>query len=65
MDRDKEELIRLRAYAIWEKEGRPEGRHGDHWRRAHEEMHGLEDAPAQAPEKPAHVAPAGRKARSS
>ena len=22
---------RERAYAIWEREGRPEGRHGDHW----------------------------------
>lgn len=25
---------RQRAYAIWEKEGRPEGRHEDHWRAA-------------------------------
>lgn len=63
MDSDKQELIRRRAYAIWEREGKPEGRQDDHWRRAHDEMHGLEDAPAQAPETPVHVAPAGRKAR--
>jgi hypothetical protein len=30
----KEEPIRERAYAIWEEEGRPEGRHLDHWLRA-------------------------------
>jgi hypothetical protein len=65
MENDKEDLIRRRAYAIWEKEGRPEGRHDDHWRRANAEMHGLEDAPQQSAEKPAHVAPAGGKARSS
>jgi len=61
MDSDRDELIRRRAYAIWEKEGRPQGRHEEHWRQAHEEMHGLEDAPAQSSKKPAHVAPAGRK----
>lgn len=27
-------LIRERAYAIWEQEGRPEGREWDHWFRA-------------------------------
>lgn len=31
---------RERAYAIWEQEGRPEGRHDEHWHRA-----GSEDAP--------------------
>src|SRR6202035_180062 len=29
--------IRLRAYAIWEEEGRPNGRHIEHWQRAEEE----------------------------
>lgn len=29
-----EEERRRRAYAIWEREGRPEGRHEDHWRAA-------------------------------
>ncbi|TCM45527.1 hypothetical protein C8J36_1216 [Rhizobium sp. PP-F2F-G48] len=27
---------REKAYRIWEEEGRPEGRHDDHWRRAGE-----------------------------
>jgi len=29
-----EERIRTRAYTIWEKEGRPHGKHLDHWERA-------------------------------
>jgi len=33
-----EEVIRKRAFAIWEEEGRPEGRHLDHWLRAEAEM---------------------------
>jgi len=34
----KEQAIRERAYAIWEEEGRPEGRHVDHWLRAEAEI---------------------------
>ncbi len=29
-----EHIIRERAYAIWEQEGRPDGREWDHWARA-------------------------------
>jgi hypothetical protein len=32
--KERERLIRERAYFIWEQEGRPEGRHLEHWRRA-------------------------------
>jgi DUF2934 family protein len=32
--------IRLRAYRIWEAEGRPHGRHEAHWARAESEMAG-------------------------
>ncbi|ARQ12242.1 hypothetical protein NXC12_PA00005 (plasmid) [Rhizobium etli] len=34
----REEEIRKRAYALWEKEGRPEGRHRDHWIHAEHEL---------------------------
>ena len=34
----KEQAVRERAYAIWEEEGRPEGRHLDHWLRAEAEI---------------------------
>ena len=34
MDPETRERIRLRAYAIWEKEGRPHGKHLEHWERA-------------------------------
>ena len=60
MDADRNDLIKQRAYAIWEQEGRPDGRHEEHWKRASQEMHGLEDAP-KIVKKPAHVAPAGKK----
>jgi hypothetical protein len=31
---DLEERIRARAHAMWEEEGRPDGREADHWERA-------------------------------
>jgi hypothetical protein len=34
----REQVIRERAYAIWEEEGRPDGRDLDHWRRAEQEI---------------------------
>jgi hypothetical protein len=36
----KEGLIRERAYALWEQEGRPDGREWDHWERASREIVG-------------------------
>lgn len=33
-----EERIRERAYEIWEREGRPEGKSTDHWLRAEAEV---------------------------
>lgn len=36
MHQGDDEDIRRKAYEIWEKEGRPEGRHDEHWRRARE-----------------------------
>jgi hypothetical protein len=38
MQRDREKRIEHRAYEIWEREGRPHGQHGEHWRRAEEEI---------------------------
>lgn len=45
MDNDKEELIRRRAYAIWEQEGRPEGQDRRHWEQASREMQREERGP--------------------
>ncbi|MBB3314136.1 hypothetical protein FHT78_005943 [Rhizobium sp. BK196] len=39
---DREQARRERAYRIWEAEGRPEGRHLDHWRRADEDGEAVE-----------------------
>jgi Protein of unknown function (DUF2934) len=38
MDEETERLIRQRAYALWEYDGRPEGRADEYWRRAEEEI---------------------------
>ncbi|WP_161951911.1 DUF2934 domain-containing protein [Sinorhizobium americanum] len=40
MEHDREELIKRRAYAIWEQEGRPDGEHQRHWEQAAREMEG-------------------------
>ena len=37
-DRNAEQAVREAAYFIWEREGRPDGRALDHWRRAAIEM---------------------------
>lgn len=39
MDRNLEErIVRERAHALWEAEGRPEGRQDEHWHRALSEL---------------------------
>jgi hypothetical protein len=45
MDDTQDDPIRKRAHQIWEEEGRPHGKHDEHWRRAKSEVHGLEDLP--------------------
>ena len=51
---DNNELIRLRAYEIWIREGQPEGRELEHWLQARREVLGSdaerrdENAPQQA-----------------
>jgi hypothetical protein len=44
---DVEERVKQRAYEIWEREGRPEGREADHWALAKEEI-AIEDNQSQA-----------------
>jgi hypothetical protein len=56
-----ENQIRERAYAIWEKEGRPHGREWDHWVRAAGELAVREELPAAAPTEPAAKTPAKRR----
>lgn len=51
MTNERDDRIRRRAHEIWESEGRPHGRHDDHWHRALAED-------GDAPAKPAR----GRKA---
>ena len=43
-----EEKVKSRAYAIWEDEGRPEGKHLEHWERARREAGASKPTPAPA-----------------
>ncbi len=38
MDRTHEDKIRDRAYALWEGDGSPEGKHEEYWHRAEREL---------------------------
>jgi len=42
MSHSKDDWINQRAYALWEAEGRPEGRSGEHWQQAALEYQQLE-----------------------
>jgi len=44
---EKEQQRRARAYQIWEDEGRPEGRHLDHWARAEGQHEATEEQAAE------------------
>ena len=56
-----EEIVRHRAYALWESEGRPFGRDAEHWKLS-EEMTLAELAAAPAPKKAARKAAPRKKA---
>lgn len=59
-----EGAVRQRAYAIWEAEGRPDGREWDHWVRASEEVR---DSGSVKPRRAsrARKAPAGGRIRAA
>lgn len=42
------EAIRERAYVIWEREGRPQGRELDHWLQAESELTNLQETPLRS-----------------
>ena len=44
-DMDKEQRVRMRAHEIWERHGRPDGRHDEHWQQAEREIE-MEDEDA-------------------
>ncbi len=44
---DTEQEQRERAYKIWENEGRPDGQHDDHWRRAEQPHETTEQGAAE------------------
>jgi hypothetical protein len=71
MPSEREERIRQRAYAIWEREGKPDGREAEHWEKAAAEIDAeresteamtgaAETAEAGAPPAPPETPPARR-----
>jgi DUF2934 family protein len=44
-----EDSIRRRAHAIWEREGRPEGRQQEHWEQTRREIEAEEGTPPPDP----------------
>lgn len=51
MATSREDKIRARAQAIWEAEGRPQGRADEHWTQAEREVAGEEEAAGGVPKK--------------
>ena len=49
--------IEARAYALWERAGRPHGRHQEHWAQAEKEILGEPKAKAPAQKKPKAATP--------
>jgi len=43
--------IEVRAYLIWERDGRPQGRHAEHWALAEKEIFGEQNGKAPAKKK--------------
>jgi DUF2934 family protein len=60
MESDREKRVRERAYQIWQREGEPHGRAGDHWAQAEAEIeleHEFAADRAAAGQKPTTEAP--------
>jgi hypothetical protein len=59
-----DEMVRTRAYALWESEGRPLGRDAEHWLQSEEEARRelQRTAPVKAPSQPKAKAMSGKKA---
>jgi hypothetical protein len=38
MQEDRSKKVEERAHGIWESEGRPDGKHDEHWKRAEQEV---------------------------
>jgi len=59
MDVDRHQRIEQRAYAFWQAEGQPHGRHDEHWQRAARQIDSEEAVPIVEKRKK-RQAPAGQ-----
>jgi hypothetical protein len=51
MEKDKTNHVQKRAYELWEQQGRPDGKHEEHWKQAEQEF-SEEDGFASGPVSP-------------
>ncbi len=63
MATDRQERIRRKAHQIWDRSGRPDGHHDEHWRQATAEIEQEDAAPRPEKRKPAdqHASPSAEK----
>ncbi|MBV9374721.1 MAG: DUF2934 domain-containing protein [Alphaproteobacteria bacterium] len=61
MDTERQKRIERRAYAVWEAEGHPHGRHDEHWQLATGQIEAEEHA--QATDKPKKRSSGRKKSR--
>ncbi|PEQ14569.1 hypothetical protein B2G71_03070 [Novosphingobium sp. PC22D] len=61
---DKTDRIRQRAHEIWEREGKPDGRHEDHWAEASKQIE-AEDASGAKPKRKAPAKAAAKPAKAA
>ena len=62
MSDDRDQQVKQRAYELWENEGRPSGRHDDHWDRARREIEERDQGRESGVEAPSAESPAKRTA---
>ncbi|MDB5662407.1 MAG: hypothetical protein JWM38_743 [Sphingomonas bacterium] len=65
MSEPREALIRRRAYALWEADGRPAGKEDEHWRQALREIEAEDVAPQPQAEASATPKPRARKPKAT
>lgn len=63
-DQDRAERVRRRAHDIWERDGRPDGRHDEHWAQAEAEVDDEIRAERQSEETESSASDASPKRRS-
>ena len=63
MQGDRSKKVEERAHGIWESEGRPDGKHDEHWKRAEQELSEGDEELGASDARPASASKGGEKKR--